>query len=379
MEPPVTSWSRLAVGTTFFVNGAILASWLPHIPAVKAAHGLDDAQLGGVLLAMAVGSIVALPTAGWIAARFGSRRTTLVAALVLCAALPLPVLSPGVPLLVAALVLLGASNATLDVAMNAEAVVVERGYGRPIMSSFHALFSAGGLAGAVLAGLAMAGGTSAGAHVLAAAAAGIAAIALIAPRLVPSPATPDAGPHLAWPGATLVGLGVMAFCGLVTEGAMGDWSAVFLHDVLMTTPAQAAAGFAAFSLAMAAGRFGGDRLVGRFGAVPVLRASGVGSAAGLTVALLAERPALAVAGCAAVGLGIANVVPILFSAAGRTPGVAPAAALAGVATMGYLGFLAGPPVIGLVANAAGLRIGLAVVGLLCAVIAVGASLARRTA
>jgi fucose permease len=130
---------------------------------------------------------------------------------------------------------------------------------------------------------------------------------------------------------------------------------------------------------MAAGRFGGDRLVGRFGAVPVLRASGVGSAAGLTVALLAERPALAVVGCGAVGLGIANVVPILFSAAGRTPGIAPAAALAGVATMGYLGFLAGPPVIGLVADAAGLRTGLAVVGLLCAVIAGSASLAKRNA
>ncbi len=376
---PVTARSRLAVSTTFFVNGAVLASWVPHIPAVKAAHRLDDAQLGGVLLAMAVGSVVALPMAGWVAARFGSRRTTLVAALGLCAALPLPVLSTGVPLLVGALVLLGASNATLDVAMNAQAVVVERGYGRPIMSSFHALFSAGGLAGAVLAGLAMAGGGSAGAHVLAAAAAGMVAIALVARWLVPSPAEPDAGPRLAWPGVTLLGLGLMAFCGLVTEGAMGDWSAVFLHDVLATTPAQAAAGFAAFSLAMAAGRFGGDRLVERFGAVPVLRASGVGSAAGLTVALLAERPMLAVVGCGAVGLGIANVVPILFSAAGRTPGIAPAAALAGVATMGYLGFLAGPPVIGLVADAAGLRIGLAVVGLLCAVIAGGASLARRNA
>src|SRR5215470_2102791 len=144
--------SRLAVSTIFLVNGVVLASWVPHIPAVKAAHALSDGALGLVLLAMAVGAVLALPLAGWLVGRAGSRRVTTVAALALCGALPLPVLSPDVPSLALSLLFLGACNATLDVAMNAQAVAVEQQHGRAIMSSFHGLFSLWGLAGAAVAG-----------------------------------------------------------------------------------------------------------------------------------------------------------------------------------------------------------------------------------
>jgi fucose permease len=173
----------------------------------------------------------------------------------------------------------------------------------------------------------------------------------------------------------LIGLGALAFCGLLAEGAMGDWSAVYLHDTLGSSPALAATGFAAFSLAMAAGRFAGDRLVGRFGSERVLRASSTVAALGLTGALLIGRPGAAIVGCGLVGLGFANVIPILFSAAGRTEGVQAGTAIAAVATTGYLGFLAGPPAIGLGAEAFGMPIALGIVGLLCALIAAGSGAA----
>jgi MFS family permease len=364
---------RRAVSILFFVNGAVLASWLPHIPAVKTRLTSGDGQLGLVLLAMAAGAVVALPAAGWLVVRLGSRVVTSVAALAFCLAMPLPVLSPSRPALVAALAVLGACNGLVDVSMNAQAAAVERLAGRPLMSSFHALFSLGGVAGALLAGGAMALGADDVTHVGASALVALVAVAAALPRLLPDgPTRERASPALARPSRGLLALGVLALLGLLAEGAMADWSAVYLRDTLGATPAVAALGFAAFSLAMTAGRFTGDALVGRLGPRLVLRtASGV-AALGLTVALLVGQPATGIIGCALVGLGIANVVPVLFSAAARVPGVEPGRALAAVATTGYLGFLAGPPLIGAVAEVAGLAVGLGLVSAACAVVAVRA-------
>jgi fucose permease len=377
MAPPVTA--RRAVSTIFFVNGMVLASWLPHIPAVKGRLAISDGELGLVLLCMAIGALLALPVAGWLVARAGSRRITSAAALALCAALPLPLVSPDLISVSLSLVVLGACNATLDVAMNAQAVAVETGYRRAIMSSFHGLFSLGGLAGAVLAGTLMAAGIGKITHVLAIALASTLAVARCLGRLVPDEhrtADPST-PHRARPNLTLLALGGLAFCGLLAEGAIGDWSAVYLHDTLGSSAAVAAAGFAAFSLTMAAGRFGGDRLVVRFGSADVLRASSAVAAAGLAGALAVGSPAAGIVGCGLVGLGISNVIPILFSAAGRVPGVEAGPALATVATTGYFGFLAGPPLIGLAAEAAGLRAALGIVCALCALVAAGAGMARE--
>jgi uncharacterized protein GlcG (DUF336 family) len=362
--------ARLAVGVIFFLNGAVLASWIPHIPEIKAAHGLSDGQLGLVLLAMAAGAITAMPIAGAMVARFGSRTMTTIAAIAFAVVLPLPIVSPSVPLLAAGLFILGAWNGTLDVSMNAHAVAVEQRYGRPIMSSFHALFSLGGLAGAAAAGLAIALGVGRIPHVLVASGVAVAIIASVVGRLLPTaPETTRQAPTFAWPSRGLLGLGSLAFLGLLAEGAMADWSAVYLHDVLRTTPSSAASGFAAFSLAMALGRFSGDSLVFRYGPAAVLSASSTVAAVGLGVALAIGDPRVAVLGFGAVGFGIANVIPILFSAAGRVPGVNAGVALAAVATTGYFGFLAGPALIGLVAQATSLRIGLALVSAACAFIA----------
>jgi MFS family permease len=371
--PPVRA--RWALATIFFVNGVILASWVPHIPAVKDRHGLGDGQLGLVLLAMATGAVLALPVAGWLVGRLGSRRLTSLAAVGFCLLLPLPLASPTLPLLVACLALLGAVNGTLDVSMNAHAVALERRYGRPIMASLHALFSLGGVAGALLAGGAMWLGVSDLAHVSMAALVGAVAVGVTLAALGPG----DGGiarsaPVFARPPRALLSLGGLAFLGLLAEGAMGDWSAVYLRDALATTPALAAAGFAAFSLAMAAGRATGDGLVGRFGPARVLRTSSGLAAVGLGLGLVLGEPVTAIAGFGLVGLGIANVIPILFSAAGRVRGVPAGVALAAVTTLGYLGFLAGPPLIGLVAELASLPVALGLVSVFCGCIAAGARL-----
>jgi MFS family permease len=374
-----TRRARLAVATLFFANGCGLGSWVPHIPDVKLWHGLSDAVLGLALLAIAAGAVAALPVAGALVARFGSRPVTRGAALLFCAALPLPLLAPDLPTLLAALALLGTGTGALDVAMNAHAVLVETRYGRPIMSSFHGLFSVGGLAGAALAGGAMHAGLAPVAHLtIAALVLGMAALAAW-PALLPSaPAAAD-GPLFVLPRGRLIGLGAIAVVSLMAEGAMGDWSAVYLRMDLGATAATAASGFAAFSLAMALGRLTGDRLVARFGRATVLACGALIGAATLGAALLAAKPFAAVLGFVGMGLGLANVVPIVFGAAGRLPGLAPGIGIAAVSTAGYFGFVAGPPLIGFVAEAGSLGVALGLVAAVVGLMALGGTALERQA
>lgn len=370
---------RVAVGTVFLLNGLLLASWVPYIPLIKTAHGLGDGALGRVLLAMAVGAVAVLPAAGWLVGRLGSRRVTLLAAAALALGLPVPVIAPSATLVAVALACFGGANATLDVAMNAQGVAVEAALGRPVLSSFHGLFSLGGLVGAALAVGAMAVGVPAVAHVSAVTVGALAVLGAVSGAMLPSaPRVAARTPVFAWPPRRLLGLGGLTFCALLAEGAMGDWSAVYLRDDLGTPPALAGAGFAVFSLAMAAGRFGGDRLAARVGPVRLLRLSGGLAAGGLAAALIAGHPTAAIVGAGLVGLGLANSIPVLFGAAGRMPGLAAGTGLAAVATAGYGGFLAGPPAIGLVADALGLPVALGLVALACALIALGAGFARPT-
>jgi len=360
---------RLAVSSVFFTNGAILASWVPHIPAVKRAHGLGDAALGAILLSMAFGAVSALSISGWLVARFGSRRVTGLAAVGLCLALPLPLLAPNATALAAALFLLGACNGALDVSMNSQAVEVEKLHGRPIMSSFHGLFSLGGLVGAGLAALIEWLGVGARTHVGAATGAGLLVVAMAVPSLVSARAGDGAGPLFVRPTGVLRSLGLLAFAALLAEGSMADWSAVYLRDSLGSTMHLAAIGFAAFSLTMAIGRLTGDAVIRRFGSDQVLRASAMLAAVGLAVALIIGAPAAGIAACAAVGLGVANIFPILLSQAGRLEGVEPSLALAAVTATGYFGFLAGPPLIGAAAELTSLPLALGIVVAFCALIA----------
>lgn len=368
--------ARASVSTLFFVNGFVFASWVPFIPAVKHRHGLSDAALGWILLAMAAGALVTLSlTGGWVA-RLGSRVLCAAGAIGFCLALPLPLLAQDITLLTASLVLFGAMNALLDVAMNAQAVQVERLAGRAILSRFHGLFSLGGLFGAAAAGAVMRAGVETHHHVLAVSALSLAAAGAAIRGLLPTQIdrqSPGAPSPFAWPTRSVLGLGLLAFSALMMEGAMADWSAVYLRDELMTSAALAAAGFAAFSGCMAAGRFAGDHWVNRLGPRRVLRYCAAAAGVGMAAALLAPVPWVAIMGFGLVGLGASNLIPILFSASGRVSGMTPGRALAAVATTGYLGFLAGPPVIGWMSEWAGMRWALALLALSCGVMALGAA------
>ena len=365
------SLARRATAWVFFANGAALGSWVPHIPDAKHALDLDDSLLGFALLAMAIGSLVGLPLSGLLTARFGSRKTTAAAILALLLATPLPLLAPSLPAFAAALILLGIANGAVDVAMNAQAIAVEARFGRAIMSSFHGLFSAGGLAGATAAALAMSAGIDPVPHLLAAT--GLLLIVTVAVVRFLLPTEPSAQTvmlHL--PRGPILALGAMVFCGLLAEGAIGDWSAVYLRDDLAAGAGYAAFGFGGFSLAMAAGRFSGDWMIRRYGGARVLIIGAAIGALLLALGLLAGQPAVALLGFTAVGLGLANAVPILFGAAGRIAGSPPELALAAVSTAGYCGFLFGPPVIGLFAERFGLGSGLGLVVGALAIVALGA-------
>jgi MFS family permease len=354
----------------FFTNGLLLATWVSRIPAIRTSLGLSHGTLGVVLLGVALGALMAMPVAGWGAARFGSHRVCRVVAVAFCATLPWLATAPGAWWLAVALFCFGAGNGALDVAMNAQAVAVEERYRRPIMSSFHALWSLGGLTGAALGGLAAAAGLSPLAHfTVAAALLGGTTVAVALPRLLDAGEAQvhatnirtDERRGFAWPPGTIFALGAVGFCIMMGEGAIADWSAIFLRDSVGASEGLAATGYAAFSIAMAAARFLGDALCARFGAVTLVRAGSTLAAVGLAFGLVIDSPAAVLLGFAAVGAGFATIVPQVFSAAGRTPGIAPGPALAMVTTVGYTGFLVGPPLIGFAAEHLGLRAALGII------------------
>lgn len=377
-----TGRARRAVSIMFVANGIAFASWAARVPAVRERLGLRDGELGLALLGVACGAILAFRAAGPLIARFGSRRVTRVSAVLLCAALPLPALAPSFAALVAALLLLGMTNGLMDVAMNAQAVEVERRHGRPILASVHGMFSLGGLIGAALGALAADRGLSPAAHLLTVAAVLAAAVtleggALSADARPEAPAAAAAGAPVGSRSTRLLLLGLVAFCSSVGEGAMANWSAVYLRDELHTTAAVAATGYAVFSLAMLVGRFSGDGLTQRFGAERLVRAAALLVAGGLGAALVVNVPIALLLGFGCVGAGLSVVVPLVFRAGASAPDVAPGKALSTLATLSYGGFLVGPPLIGLLADRFTLRGGLAVVVALVLVIVALAPVVAR--
>ena len=370
--------TRWSIASIFFLNGFVFAAWVPHIPELMDRHGLSAGQLGSVLLAMAAGAMCALPFAGGVAGRFGSRAVTIFCAVAFCLVLPLPVLVPSATLAALALFVFGGLNAMLDVAMNAQGAELEMRMQRPIMSSLHGAFSLGGLAGAGSTAALLEAGMSSIAHVLCVAALSTLAVSIAARGLLPTSARrTHIRPKLVLPSRALLGAGRTYFAALLIEGAMADWSAVYLqHEVGMDAGA-AGLGFAAFSLTMAACRFAGDAITHRFGAVPLVRFSAMTALCGLLIALLIRYPWPALIGFALVGIGMANLIPILFGSAARSRPSDPGAGIAAVATTGYLGFLAGPPIIGWLADYVGLTFALGVLVVLCAGIALGTPVIRQ--
>src|SRR5215210_3755392 len=323
---PGTRAARRAVTVIFLLNGALIGSWAARIPAVKERLDLGEAELGVALGLVALGALVAMPVSGWLSARVGSRRTTRLAFVAFCAFVALPSLAPSFGLLLPAALLLGAGNGSLDVAMNAHGVAVERRHPRPILSAFHAAFSCGALIGAGTSALAASLEIDVRWQMLAVAGTGL-AIGLVACRsLLPAQADhagEEAGALLARPPRALWAVGAIGFCALVCEGATADWSAVYIRESLGAQAGVAALGFAAFSATMTLGRFVGDRLTAAWGADALVRRGGLLAAVAVAGALLIAHPAAAIAGFALVGIGIAAIVPVVFRAAAEVPGVAP--------------------------------------------------------
>jgi hypothetical protein len=338
---------RTAITSVFTLNGVALGSWGARMPAIQDHAGVGAGGLAVPLAAVAAGALIAMTPGGHAASRLGSRRMVAVGIVALGLALPLPAVLPGLALITVAAFLLGASNGMLDVAMNAQGVAVERALGRPILSSMHAGFSFGGLLGAGTGAVAAAAGIGALPH-FAAVAAVVVAGGLLARRhlVADGPAAPSESPaHRAGGRARLRAL---AFCCLFAEGAALDWSAVHLRS-LGAAAAVAALAYTGFSLAMASGRLAGDGLSVRWGPVALARRGGLLAAGAMAAALATGRPAITLLAYLALGAGLAVIVPLVFRAAATGADAGPA--LAGVTTTGYLGFLAGPPIIGAVAAA----------------------------
>ncbi|MEU4330709.1 MFS transporter [Nonomuraea dietziae] len=373
--------ARVAVSFFFALLGIVSGVWAARIPTVKQALHLSDGQLSLGLLAVAVGLVIGMQFAGRITDRLGSARVVVPAGVTCALAMIPPGFAPNLAVLIGTLFLWGLLNASLDVAMNTHAVEVERAYGRPLMSSFHGMFSAGGLlgagAGALFAWLEVSPGLT-----FAAVTVPLAVLAVLARRaLLPSaPSHHEDGPRrrVRWHGKVLF-MGAMAFAGLVGEGAAGDWSAVYLHEDLGTGTGLAAIGFAVFSTTMTVGRFAGDRLAMRFGPVRLVRWSGLLAALGLGGALLAAHPVAAMAGFGLFGFGLSTLVPQVFSAAGNHDPARAGEAIAQVATLGYAGLMLGPVIIGGAAEVVGLPLALGIPVLLCLFMSLSAVSLRPTA
>lgn len=370
--PPVPSAAHRGTRAQFFVAGALFATWGVHVPTVKAHYGLGEQALALAMLASGVGALVALAQAGRIVGRFGPRGVAVATGLTSAAAVALLLSSHHYLVLVALMAVYGAAGSLFDVSINAEASELEHRAGRPVMSGFHGMFSLGGMAGAAVGAGMHHLGVPPTQHLLGAAlacAVTVLAGASVMLRLPPQRA--DKAP-LSLPTGALAWIGLLAAFGLIAEGAMYDWSVLFLKQERGTDAGTASLAYASFSAAMAAARFGGDAVRARTSPVTLLRASGALAAAGMLLALLVPMPAAGLAGFALVGLGFANVVPVLFTSAAKVPGVTPAHGIAAVSSVGYLGMMAGPPLIGVVAEHSSLTIGLSTVVVFAVVLAAAA-------
>lgn len=365
--PPHLNRAWWAVIARFLIHGLAVSTWVSRIPSVKAALHLGDGIFGMSLFGSAVGSVIGIPVCGWFVTRYGSKRACTWTSIGLCLALVLPAFAINAPTLFAALFVFGSMLGANDVAMNSQAVTVERLLGSPTMSRFHAMFSLGGIAGAAAGGWLASHTINVREHFLAMSAIFLAFSIVTAPLIVE--ARTDVTPHVARLRLTqmpfaLLALCAIGFCIFLSEGAMADWTAVYLRQILNSGPGLAAAGYAVFSAAMAVFRLCGDAITVRLGFAWTIRGGALLAACGLTSALLAHNPYWALPGFAMVGAGFSSIIPLVFAAGGRIKSVSEGAGVAAVSGLGYLGFLVGPTAIGLIAQLSSLRVGLSLVVLL---------------
>jgi MFS family permease len=391
--PPgrVVRWPRAATATVFFIHGLLFASWTAHIPQVKEHAGLTVGALGLALLGAPVGSVLAMLVSGRLLPRLGSRRMVRACLVGYCAAGPLAGLAGSLPALFAALFAWGAFQGSLDVSMNTQAVAVERARGRPLMSGFHGCWSIGTFAGAAAGVAGVAIGMPLTVQLLVLGGPVLVIGEVLAGRMLPDADEPARRPRepreareqrrprparrLSRP---VLVLGAIAFASMLCEGASADWASVYLRGPVHAGAAVAGLGYTAYSLTMVIVRLSGNRLLARFPVRSVLPALAAVAFTGFIAGLAGGRSAAAaIAGFACLGIGLALIVPTVSSAAGWLPGLSPGAAIAAVASCGWLGFVCGPPLIGELASATSLPVALGVIPALVAFIAVATAVAPQ--
>ena len=368
---------QVATRIAFFIAGFAMAAWAPLVPLAKTRAGLDDGTLGMLLLGLGTGSIVAMPLAGYLCARLGCKRVIISAGLLVAVMLPWLATGTDFPALLVGVLLFGAGMGALDCAINIQAVLVEKASGKAMMSGFHGLFSVGGIAGAGGMTALLALGLTPLQAALCVAVAIVFAVCKAAPALLPYGNESD-GPLFALPRGVVLFLGVLCFIVFLAEGAMLDWSAVFLVSERGMQPAYGGLGYAAFAATMTLGRLTGDRIVSRWGGARVTMLGGLLAALGLALSLAVPSWPAALVGYALVGAGCSNIVPVLFTAVGRQKTMAQSAAIPAMTTLGYAGILAGPAFIGFVAHASNLSIALAVLIVLLLFVAISGRFLGRS-
>jgi len=367
--------ARWATRIEFMALGVLAGTWGAHVPSVKAHYALSEGTLALVLFAAAAGAVLSLLVAGRIVGRLGARASAALASVTMAAALACVLEHGGISTLLAAMVVFGAAMSIFDVAINTEGAALESLSGRTVMSNLHGMFSVGAMTGAALVAYLLTLGIASRMQLFAISACTAFVAVIAAARMLRTHAQPgNEGPtaHFAWPKGLLLVIGLLVFAGMTAEGVMYDWSVLYLNQDVGMSQAWAAAGYAVFTAAMALARFGGDALRARHSEKLLLRVGASVAAVAMVVVLLTATPWIAIAGFAVVGAGLAPVAPILFNAATRVPGVSRAAAIASVTSIGYSGFMIGPPLIGSIATVASLPLALAVVVLASALLAYGA-------
>jgi predicted MFS family arabinose efflux permease len=366
---------QLSTRIVFFIAGFGMAAWAPLVPFAKARANIDDGLLGLLLLCLGAGSVVAMPLAGALAARFGCRLVIALSTGLICLTLPFLATVSVLPQLVASLLIFGAGVGCLDVSMNIQAVIVERASGQTMMSGFHGLFSLGGIAGAAGLTVLLGAGASPLTAVLCIIAGIAVALALSASHLLPYGSKTE-GPTFALPHGPVLFIGVLCFILFLTEGALLDWSAVFLTSVRGMDASQAGFGYAAFALTMTTGRLTGDRVVRRVGPIRIVIFGALCAAAGVALATLISYWQVALLGYALVGLGCSNIVPVLFSSVGRQTIMPENVAIPAITTLGYAGILVGPATIGFVSHSTNLQTAFMILALLLLGVAASGRLLR---
>lgn len=374
--PASPSRARLAVSAFFFLPGLCFASWASRIPDISLKLGLNEGQLGQLLLAIPAGSLVSLPVAGWLVQRWGSRRTVLLAAVLYAGFLPLLGWPGTFWPLAGGLALFGFAGNLLNISVNTQAIGVQAFYEKPIMGTFHGLWSLAGFLGGALGTLLIRWGQTPLRHFLLVLVLCLALAAWAQAHTLRRDVgkTDRGGLSLCHPDAYLLRIGLIAFCGMLSEGAMFDWAGVYFQKVVRPDASLVTAGYVACMGAMALGRFLSDYFTHRYGATRMLQISSALISSGLLLAVALPYLVPAVLGFLLVGFGIASVVPLAYSAAGRSTTVSPGVALALVSTIGFLGFLLGPPLIGFLAQLSNLRLAFAAVAMVATGVGILASL-----